>query len=58
MKANRAAGDRAGGRRRLVIATGDGRAGDRRLQPAGKRVLATAEFLRGYPLRVGDRLGA
>jgi Mg2+/Co2+ transporter CorB len=28
-----------------------------RIQPAGKRVLATAEFLRGYPLQPGDRFG-
>ena len=27
------------------------------LQPAGKRAMETAEFLRGYPLRAGQRLG-
>src|SRR5262249_24990195 len=27
------------------------------LQPAGKRRMAAAEFLRGHPLREGDRFG-
>ena len=42
----------------LVIATGEGALGIDALQPAGKRVLSTAEFLRGYPVRPGDRFGS
>lgn len=42
---------------RLVVATGNGALVVDQLQPAGKRVLAAAEFLRGYGLRRGDRLG-
>ena len=42
---------------RLVIATGDGLLSIEELQPAGKRVLSAAEFLRGYPVPVGDRFG-
>jgi methionyl-tRNA formyltransferase len=41
----------------LVVATGGGRLSIKRLQPAGKRSLAVAEFLRGYPVAVGDTLG-
>jgi methionyl-tRNA formyltransferase len=46
-----AAGDR------LVIATGGGALRVLGAQPAGKRALGTAEFLRGYPVQVGDRFG-
>ncbi len=41
----------------LQIATGSGVAQLRRVQPAGKRMLEAGEFLRGYPLQPGDRLG-
>jgi len=41
----------------LWIATGDGILALMAVKPAGKRVLDTAEFLRGYPLHVGDMLG-
>jgi methionyl-tRNA formyltransferase len=41
----------------LVVATGAGGLAIEALQPAGKRVLSAAEFLRGYPLRAGDRFG-
>ena len=41
----------------LVVATGDGLLRIEELQPAGKRMQSTAEFLRGYPVTVGDRLG-
>ena len=41
----------------LVIATGAGRITIFALQPAGKRVLQTSEFLRGYPVKVGQRFG-
>ncbi len=42
----------------LWIATGDGCLAIHKLQPAGKRPLATDEFLRGYSLAIGTRLGA
>lgn len=41
----------------LQVATGAGLLQLEAIQPAGKRVLTAAEFLRGYPLAVGDRLG-
>lgn len=40
----------------LWVATGDGWLGIQRLQPAGKRVLEVDEFLRGYPVQVGQSL--
>jgi methionyl-tRNA formyltransferase len=42
---------------RLVVATGAGALAIEDLQPAGKRVLSAAEFLRGYPMRPGERFG-
>src|SRR5262249_10998900 len=39
----------------LVIATSEEALAIDAIQPAGKRVLSTAEFLRGYPVRAGDR---
>jgi methionyl-tRNA formyltransferase len=42
---------------RLVIATGENALLLEAVQPAGKRVLAAAEFLRGYPVRAGERFG-
>lgn len=41
--------------KQLVIATGEGRISIDALQPAGKRVLQISEFLRGYPVKVGER---
>ncbi len=41
----------------LLIATGDGILQVDAIQPAGKRALSTAEFLRGYPLPPGTQLG-
>ncbi|MFO0869114.1 MAG: methionyl-tRNA formyltransferase [Pirellulales bacterium] len=41
--------------RRLVIATGQGGLAIEQLQPAGKRLLDVSEFLRGYPVPVGDQ---
>jgi methionyl-tRNA formyltransferase len=41
----------------LVIATDDGALEIIAIQPAGKRVMAASEFLRGYPLAVGEQLG-
>jgi methionyl-tRNA formyltransferase len=47
-----AAGDK------LVVAAGAGGLAIEAIQPAGKRALSTAEFLRGYPVRPGERFGA
>lgn len=41
----------------LHIGTGDGQLAILGIQPAGKRRLSTAEFLRGYPVKSGDRFG-
>jgi methionyl-tRNA formyltransferase len=46
------------GKEEFSIATGGGVLILRELQPAGKRQLSAGEFLRGYPLKVGDRFGA
>ncbi|MCE9547333.1 MAG: methionyl-tRNA formyltransferase [Planctomycetia bacterium] len=40
----------------LIVNTGGGLLSIDRIQPAGKRVMDSAEFLRGYPVKVGDRL--
>jgi methionyl-tRNA formyltransferase len=40
---------------RLAIAAGDGALELVAVQPAGKRVMAAAEFLRGYPVAAGER---
>ena len=42
---------------RLAIATGQGIARPRSLQPAGKRMMPIDEFLRGYRIQPGDRFG-
>lgn len=42
---------------RLLIATGAGALEILALQPAGKRVMPASEFLRGYQLAPGQRLG-
>jgi len=41
----------------LLVATGSGCLQLVQLQPAGKRAMSAAEFLRGHPLEVGTRLG-
>jgi methionyl-tRNA formyltransferase len=41
----------------LLIATGSGGLAVHEVQPSGKRMLSTAEFLRGYPVRPGERFG-
>jgi methionyl-tRNA formyltransferase len=43
---------------KLIVATGEGSLSIVRVQPAGKRSLTTEEFLRGYPVQVGDRFTA
>ncbi len=42
---------------RLVVAAGEGAVVLHHVQPAGKRMLAAAEFLRGYQVEPGQRLG-
>jgi methionyl-tRNA formyltransferase len=44
-------------RENLCVATGEGCISISRIQPAGKRVLEIAEFLRGYQLKPGAQLG-
>ena len=41
----------------LLIATGGGAISIDRIQPSGKRAMAVAEFLRGYPVTKGDLFG-
>ena len=41
----------------LIVQCGEDALAVRRLQPAGKRAMATADFLRGHAVTVGDRLG-
>jgi methionyl-tRNA formyltransferase len=41
----------------FLVAAGDEALAIRELQPAGKRLLAAGEFLRGYPVRAGERFG-
>lgn len=45
------------GAEELLVATGAGLLRLEEVQPAGKRAMAAAEFLRGYALRVGEKLG-
>jgi methionyl-tRNA formyltransferase len=45
----------ASDRKRLAVATGEGNLLLEQVQPAGKRVMTAEEFLRGHPVRVGDR---
>lgn len=44
-------------RSELVVATGEGLLAIHEVQPAGRRLLSTEEFLRGYPLLAGQRFG-
>jgi methionyl-tRNA formyltransferase len=46
-----AAGDR------LVVAAGEAAVAPQSVQPAGKRIMNIEEFLRGYRIEAGDRLG-
>ncbi len=43
--------------KQLIVATGDGGLSILAVQPAGKKVMPIDQFLRGYHVRVGDRLG-
>jgi len=47
----------AGPHQRLVVQTSQGEVEILELQPAGKRRMPAAEFLRGHPLKEGDRFG-
>ncbi len=40
----------------LIVTTGDGYLSLEQIQPSGKRAMAAAEFLRGYPVKKGDKL--
>jgi methionyl-tRNA formyltransferase len=42
----------------LVVATGAGALAIEQIQPAGKRTMSAGEFLRGNPIRPGDRFAA
>ena len=42
---------------RLTVASGDGALAIEQIQPAGKRSMSAADFLRGNAIKVGDRLG-
>jgi methionyl-tRNA formyltransferase len=44
-------------KRHLVVATGAGLLGLEEVQPAGKRAMEIAEFLRGHRIAEGDRFG-
>ena len=46
-------------RNRLIVATGDSQHGLSldEIQPAGKRMLSAEDFLRGYPVALGERMG-
>jgi methionyl-tRNA formyltransferase len=41
----------------IHVATGSGKIVIQVLKPAGKRMLSSAEFLRGYPLKTGNQFG-
>lgn len=41
----------------LLVLTGDGAVRINQLQPAGKRAMSAADFLRGHALQPGERLG-
>jgi len=45
------------GKDEIAVATGDGVLAIRELQPAGKRQQSAGEFMRGHPLRPGDKFG-
>jgi methionyl-tRNA formyltransferase len=43
--------------KQLIVATGEGALSITAIAPAGKRHMSTAEFLRGYRVKEGDRFG-
>jgi methionyl-tRNA formyltransferase len=44
-------------RQRLHVATGGAVLSLDRIQPAGKRAMEIAEFLRGHPIQPGEKFG-
>jgi methionyl-tRNA formyltransferase len=46
------------GRDRILVRAGEGVVEILEIQPAGKKRMSAVEFLRGYPVQLGDRLGA
>jgi methionyl-tRNA formyltransferase len=52
------AGSLVGKDNRLYVVTGQGLLEILELQPAGKKRMSAAEFLRGHPVREGDRFGS
>lgn len=42
---------------RLIVATGNGPLRILSIQPAGKKAMSSEAFMRGYPIRTGDRFG-
>ena len=42
----------------LIVAAGEGALRINRLQPVGKKIMDAIDFLRGYPIKQGDRLGS
>ena len=42
----------------LVIAAGAGAVSIVQVQPAGRQMMAVADFLRGHPVRAGEQFGA
>ncbi len=55
---DRPAGSLVGKDNRLCVVTGQGLLEVMELQPAGKKRMSAAEFLRGHPVRDGDRFGS
>ena len=47
----------ADGKRGLVVGTGEGSLALDEVQPAGKRRMSGADFVRGYRIEVGERFG-
>jgi len=41
----------------LIVAAKEGAVRIEQIQPAGKRMMQVHEFLRGYPIKQGDKLG-
>jgi len=42
----------------LIVAAKEGAVRIEQLQPAGKKMMSVQDFLRGYPIKQGDRLGS
>jgi methionyl-tRNA formyltransferase len=42
----------------LIVAAKEGAVRIDQIQPAGKKMMPIHDFLRGYPIKSGDRLGS